>query len=679
MARDPWEPADRRAEDEPARRDPRRAAPAPRCCGRTAAASRSPASLLVAQTACLLAGPALVRLRHRRRTARRATPARSTSPRSPYLGVAVVGLVLGRLGHPDGRRASARRSCATCAQRVPAPACRSSLDFFEREKTGRLVSRMTVRHRRAPGARADGPGHVRAERPASSSARCIVIFLLSWQLALFTLARRAAGRDRERLVPARVEQGLPQRARPHRREPRRPRRPRRRARRAGVRPRARRSPAASTSTNEAQYDANLETVRISARLLPVVEFASVAGIGGHRRRRRLVRRRRRRDGRAPSPRSCSTSTTCSSRSSSSASSTTRCSQRARRCRSCSACSTPGRRSRSGPARSTSRRPGRDRASSTCRSATARRTPVLHDVSLTIAPGERLALVGPTGAGKSTLAKLIARFYDPREGAVRFGGVDLRDATLRSLRQRIVVVPQEGFLFAGTVRDNVRVGQGRRDRRRGRRPPSTRSASRALRRASPTGSTPRSASAAPGCRRGSASSCRWRGPRSPTRRCSCSTRRRRTSIPAPSGWSSGRSTRLIEGRTVVVVAHRLSTAARADRVAVVDGGRAGGARHARGTHRPGGRVRRPLRRVGLPRRGGHGQGLLAAGVPERADARDHGGNIPTTHGVPGPFAFQANTETTLASQSLHLASRAFGPTWVQRVIRKGGFPYWVTML
>lgn len=82
--------------------------------------------------------------------------------------------------------------------------------------------------------------------------------------------------------------------------------------------------------------------------------------------------------------------------------------------------------------------------------------VLSGVNLTIAPGERLALVGPTGAGKSTLAKLVARMYDPVEGTVRFGGVDLRDATLRSLRERIVVVPQEGFLFHGTIRDNIRL-------------------------------------------------------------------------------------------------------------------------------------------------------------------------------------------------------------------------------
>ncbi|HMK12127.1 MAG TPA: ABC transporter ATP-binding protein, partial [Acidimicrobiales bacterium] len=84
--------------------------------------------------------------------------------------------------------------------------------------------------------------------------------------------------------------------------------------------------------------------------------------------------------------------------------------------------------------------------------------VLRGVDLTIAPGERLALVGPTGAGKSTLAKLVARFYDPQQGAVMFGGVDLRDATATSLRQRIVVVPQEGFLFNGTIRDNVRIAR-----------------------------------------------------------------------------------------------------------------------------------------------------------------------------------------------------------------------------
>jgi len=85
-------------------------------------------------------------------------------------------------------------------------------------------------------------------------------------------------------------------------------------------------------------------------------------------------------------------------------------------------------------------------------------PVLADVSLSIAQGERLALVGPTGAGKSTLAKLIARFYDPSAGCIRFGGVDLREASSSSLRERIVVVAQEGFLFNTSIRENVRLGR-----------------------------------------------------------------------------------------------------------------------------------------------------------------------------------------------------------------------------
>ncbi len=79
---------------------------------------------------------------------------------------------------------------------------------------------------------------------------------------------------------------------------------------------------------------------------------------------------------------------------------------------------------------------------------------LDAVSVEIPAGQRLALVGPTGAGKSTLAKLLARLYDPDEGQIRFGGVDLRSATVASLRDRIVVVSQEGFLFSGTVADNI---------------------------------------------------------------------------------------------------------------------------------------------------------------------------------------------------------------------------------
>ena len=85
-------------------------------------------------------------------------------------------------------------------------------------------------------------------------------------------------------------------------------------------------------------------------------------------------------------------------------------------------------------------------------------PALDNVSVVLTAGTRLALVGPTGAGKSTLAKLMARLYDPQEGSVSFGGVNLRDASMEDLRRRIVVIPQEGFLFDGSVRDNLLIAK-----------------------------------------------------------------------------------------------------------------------------------------------------------------------------------------------------------------------------
>ncbi len=85
-------------------------------------------------------------------------------------------------------------------------------------------------------------------------------------------------------------------------------------------------------------------------------------------------------------------------------------------------------------------------------------PALKDVSISVAHGERLALVGPTGAGKSSLAKLMSRLYDPTSGTVTYGEVDVRLASLHSLRERVVVVPQEGFLFGGTILDNIRVAR-----------------------------------------------------------------------------------------------------------------------------------------------------------------------------------------------------------------------------
>ncbi len=83
---------------------------------------------------------------------------------------------------------------------------------------------------------------------------------------------------------------------------------------------------------------------------------------------------------------------------------------------------------------------------------------LRDIDLVIPPGQTIALVGETGAGKSTFAKLVARFYDPSEGSVRVDGHDLRDITAHSLRSQMGIVPQEGFLFSGTVRENIAFGR-----------------------------------------------------------------------------------------------------------------------------------------------------------------------------------------------------------------------------
>jgi ATP-binding cassette subfamily B protein len=196
--------------------------------------------------------------------------------------------------------------------------------------------------------------------------------------------------------------------------------------------------------------------------------------------------------------------------------------------------------------------------------------VLSNVSMTIAPGERIALVGPTGAGKSTLAKLIARFYDPRVGEVSFGGVDLRDATLSTLRERIVVVPQEGFLFAGTVFDNVRVG----------RPDASDSEVRAA--IASLGLEDRFDALPDGL----STEVRERGSRlSAGERQLVALARAALVDPgllvldeATSNLDPGTEQAveralemLTEGRTTVVVAHRLTTAARADRIGVVADG------------------------------------------------------------------------------------------------------------
>ncbi len=92
------------------------------------------------------------------------------------------------------------------------------------------------------------------------------------------------------------------------------------------------------------------------------------------------------------------------------------------------------------------------------------TEVLHDVSLVIEAGQMVALVGPTGAGKSSIANLVGRYYDVTGGALRIDGIDVRTVTQQSLRRQMGLVSQEPFLFPGTVADNIRFGRPDADQR-----------------------------------------------------------------------------------------------------------------------------------------------------------------------------------------------------------------------
>jgi len=195
-------------------------------------------------------------------------------------------------------------------------------------------------------------------------------------------------------------------------------------------------------------------------------------------------------------------------------------------------------------------------------------PALNNVSITVGVGEKLALVGPTGAGKSTLAKLMARLYDPQSGVVSYGGVNLTMATMDSLRKRIVVVPQEGFLFNGTIRDNLRIAR------------SDATDEQIDAAVAAIGATEHFATLPDGLD----TEVRERGSRlSAGERQLVALARAALVDPrvlvldeATSNLDPGTEAeveqaleRLMSGRTVIVVAHRLSTVQRADRIAVID--------------------------------------------------------------------------------------------------------------
>jgi ATP-binding cassette subfamily B protein len=198
-------------------------------------------------------------------------------------------------------------------------------------------------------------------------------------------------------------------------------------------------------------------------------------------------------------------------------------------------------------------------------------PVVHSVALEFEPGEHVALVGATGAGKSTLAKLLTRQYDPQEGSISLGGVDLRDATLDSLHRRIVMLPQEGHLFSGTIADNVRLAHPAAE---------DEDVRRALRR---IGALDRFESLPNGL----ATDVQTRGVRlSAGERQLVGIARVALADPAVIVLDEATSSldpgteaaveralaAVAEGRTVVTIAHRLSTAERAGRVAVMEHGR-----------------------------------------------------------------------------------------------------------
>jgi ATP-binding cassette subfamily B protein len=198
-------------------------------------------------------------------------------------------------------------------------------------------------------------------------------------------------------------------------------------------------------------------------------------------------------------------------------------------------------------------------------------PAVRGVTLEIDQGEHVALVGATGAGKSTISKLLTRQYDPQEGRIELGGVDLREAKLDSLHRRIVLLPQEGHLFSGTIADNVRLAHP---------DASDEEVAAALDR---IGALERFASLPAGL----STDVQTRGVRlSAGERQLVGLARVALADPAVIVLDEATSSldpatevavehalaAVAEGRTVITIAHRLSTAQRADRVALLEHGR-----------------------------------------------------------------------------------------------------------